>query len=64
MADDIGTWKRIAADLANHLAAAHTQGICPDCITAVNRYRHLRDGTYTPYDTSTTPYAGDPRNRQ
>lgn len=57
-------WQRIAADLASHLTAAHTQGCCPNCMTTVDRYRSMRDGTYHFHDTTVTPYAGDPRNRQ
>jgi len=60
----LADWQRIAADLAGHLASAHTLGCCPDCQSTLNRYRAMRDGTYHFCDTTVTPYAGDPRNRQ
>lgn len=61
--DDYSEWTRIAADLANHLSAALTQGPCPDCQTTINRYRAMRDNTHNRNDTSITPYAGNPNHR-
>ena len=61
---DLSNWKRIAADLANHLNSAQTLGFCPDCETTLNRYRAMRDGTLNTHDTTVTPYAGSPEHRQ
>ena len=61
---DLADWQRIAADLANHLTSAHTQGFCPDCMTTVERYRAMRDGTRLNRDTTTTAYAGAGKDRQ
>ena len=58
---------------AGHLSGAVTsdalrrdghRACCPDCMTTVERYRAMRDGTTSnKFDPTTTPYAGDPRQR-
>ena len=71
--EELGRWRVLAGDLAGHLSGAVTsdalradghRACCPDCMTTVERYRAMRDGvTSTTFDPTTTPYAGDPRQR-
>jgi hypothetical protein len=71
--EELGRWRVMAGDRAGHLSAAiqsdkaRADGLracCPDCTTHVERYIALRDGKRKPgFDPTTTPYAGDPRQR-
>jgi hypothetical protein len=71
--EELGRWRVLAGDLAGHLSGAITsdslrrdghRACCPDCSVTVQRYRAMRDGTSSDkFDPTTTPYAGDPRQR-